>query len=224
MTLLEQAARLLYEEWFIRLRFPGHEHTPMADGLPDGWERRRLKAVAEVNRELLGRRHDGVIHYVDIASVTPGQINDVTVYVFRDAPGRARRVVRHGDVIWSCVRPNRRSCAMIWRPPDNLIVSTGFAVLSPTLIPTSYLYAVTTTPQFIGYLENRARGVAYPAVTARDFEEAEISLPPQPLLRCFNEFVEPMIAQIHVLWQQNRRLREARDLLLPRLMSGQIAV
>jgi type I restriction enzyme, S subunit len=224
MALLEEAARQLYREWFVRLRFPGHEHTRIVDGVPEGWERKTVADVAEVNRESLGRSFDGEIEYVDISSVTPGQINETAVYDFYAAPSRARRVVRHGDIIWSCVRPNRRSYAAIWQPSINLIVSTGFAVLTPCTVPTAFLYFATTTDAFVGYLENHARGAAYPAVIAGDFERAELLVPSRALLASFNDFVEPTLSQIHNLRVQNQKLRAARDLLLPRLMSGEIAV
>jgi type I restriction enzyme S subunit len=133
-------------------------------------------------------------------------------------------VVKHGDIIWSCVRPNRRSHAVIWNPPENLIVSTGFAVITPVAAMTSFIYYATTTDAFVGYLENHARGAAYPAVVAADFERALILVPSKQLLKSFDEIVEPMLSQIHNLHLQNQKLRAARDLLLPRLMSGDIAV
>lgn len=220
--LLEQAARLLYEEWFIRLRFPGHEHTQTIDGVPNGWIRQPLASLAEVNRESLRSGYDGEIEYVDISSVTPGEITATEVYDFRDAPSRARRVVRHGDIIWSCVRPNRRSHAVVWNPPPNLIVSTGFATISPALVPTTFLYFATTTDEFVGYLENRARGAAYPAVLAADFQQAEILVPPQNLTAAFDDFTSPILSQAHTLRTLNTKLSSARDLLLPRLMTGEI--
>jgi len=113
---------------------------------------------------------------------------------------------------------------VIWQPPSNLIVSTGFAVITPTELPTSYLYQATTTDAFVGYLENHARGAAYPAVVAGDFERAEIFVPSRILVASFDELAQPLLAQIHNLRQQNQKLRAARDLLLPRLMSGEIAV
>jgi len=224
MALMEEAARQLYREWFVRLRFPGHEHALIINGVPEGWERRRLSDVAEVNRESLPGGYDGEIEYIDISSVTPGSINDTTRYDFIDAPSRARRVVQHGDIIWSCVRPNRRSYAVIWQPAPNLIASTGFAVITPVAVPTAFLLQVTTTDAFVGYLENHARGAAYPAVVAADFERAEVLIPRSALVRAFNEQAEPLLSQVHTLWLQNARLRTARDLLLPRLMSGKIAV
>lgn len=224
MALLEEAARQLYREWFVRLRFPGHEHTRITNGVPEGWETKRLGAIAEVNRESLPGSFDCEIEYIDISSVTPGSINETTPYDFRDAPSRARRVVQHGDIIWSCVRPNRRSYAVIWQPAPNLIASTGFAVLTPVAVPTAFLLQATTTDAFVGYLENHARGAAYPAVVADDFERTEILIPRSTLVGAFNEIAEPLLSQAHTLRLQNVRLRAARDLLLPRLMSGEIAV
>jgi type I restriction enzyme S subunit len=224
MALLEESARQLYQEWFVRLRFPGHEHTRITVGVPEGWERRRLETVAEVNRATVGSSFDGEIEYIDIASVAPGQINETSRYDFKAAPSRARRVVRHGDIIWSCVRPNRRSHAVIWRPSPNLIASTGFAVLTPVSVPTSFLLQSTSTPDFVGYLENHAKGAAYPAVVAGDFERASILVPKNAVLKAFNDFAEPLLDQMHTLRQQNQKLRAARDLLLPRLMSGEVAV
>ena len=194
------------------------------NALPKGWTRRALGEVADVNRETLGSSFQGELEYVDISAVTPGHIAETTRYDFADAPSRARRVVRHGDIIWSCVRPNRRSHAVIWNPEPNLIVSTGFAVLTPKTLPTSYLYQATTTDAFVRNLENRARGAAYPAVVARDFEDSEIVVPPAPLVSAFNDFAEPLLAQLKTLTFQTQKLRTARDLLLPRLMSGEVAV
>lgn len=224
ISLLEDAARQLYREWFVRLRFPGHEHVGIVDGVPEGWERKKLGVISELNRATLRSGHDGDIEYVDIASVVPGQISETKTLAFRDAPSRARRVLTHGDIIWSCVRPNRRSHALIWQPSDNLIASTGFSVITPTEVPTAFLYFATTTDAFVGYLENHARGAAYPAVTSKDFEKATILVPPRTLLSSFQEAVDPVFDQIHNLRQQNQKLRAARDLLLPKLMSGEIQV
>jgi len=224
MVLLEKAAQLLYREWFVHLRFPGHEHTRIVNGVPQGWATKTLSDVAHINRESLSSSFEGEIKYVDISSVTPGRINQTTPYDFRDAPSRARRVVCHGDIMWSCVRPNRRSHAVVWEPPTNLVVSTGFAVITPSELPTSFLYFAITTDAFVGYLENHARGAAYPAVVARDFEQAEILVPPPQLVSTFNDFAEATLSQAHKLRIQNEKLKAARDLLLPRLMSAEIEV
>ncbi|GAL91450.1 restriction endonuclease subunit S [Microcystis aeruginosa] len=224
IELLERSARLLYKEWFVRLRFPGHEHTPIIDGIPEGWERVQLKNVALVNSESLSKKFQGLIQYIDISSVTPRKINKTDCYNFHEAPSRARRIVHHGDIIWSCVRPNRESHAIIWNPPNNLIASTGFAVITPCKIPTSFLYQVVTTPDFVGYLSQNARGSAYPAVTATDFENARFIIPDSSLIQIFDDIVRPIIEQINNLDRYNQKLKQARDILLPKLMNGEIEV
>ena len=81
-----------------------------------------------------------------------------------------------------------------------------------------------TMDGFVGHLINHATGAGYPAVRPDDFERAELVLPPKPLLDNFHEATEPNFRLIRILDQQNRKLAEARDLLLPRLMNREIAV
>jgi type I restriction enzyme S subunit len=225
IALLEESVRLLYREWFVNLRFPGHELVKWRNGLPEGWSLVPLSAVAEVNRASLSAKSaPDVIQYIDIASVEPGVIREVTEMPFAEAPGRARRIVQHGDVIWSCVRPNRKSFSLIWEPDDNWVVSTGFAVLSAKSIPFSYLYLATTSDEFTAFLSNRATGAAYPAVTAKDFEASEVLVPSPDVLKDFHERCEQSFCLKHNLLKQNIALAKACDELLPKLMSGAIRV
>jgi type I restriction enzyme S subunit len=229
IRILEDMARALYREWFVHFRFPGHEKpprvvSPLGD-LPQGWDVKKLADVAEVNRAQISVSNaPDELHYIDIYSVSPGQIDTITTYAFADAPGRARRIVQHGDVLWSCVRPNRRSYTQVMRPEPNTIASTGFAVLTATRVPFTFLYFATTTDDFVGYLTNNATGAAYPAVTASTFEKAELLIPPTPLLNRFGAATIPMAEQIHTLQGQIQNLRRTRDLLLPRLLSGQMEI
>lgn len=227
IKILDSMARALYREWFVNFRFPGHESIPRVSSpfgeIPQGWEVKKLSAVAEVNRSQINARNaPGEVHYIDISSVSPGQIDSVTTYAFTDAPGRARRVVQHGDLLWSCVRPNRRSYAQVMHPDTNTIASTGFAVLTATRVPFPFLCYATTTDDFIAYLTNNATGAAYPAVTAPTFEKADLVVPPAALLKEFGDVTIPMAEEIHSLQRQIKNLRRTRDLLLPRLLSGQI--
>jgi type I restriction enzyme, S subunit len=186
---------------------------------------KKLGDVAEVNRaQINARTPPEELHYIDISSVSPGQIDSITTYAFPDVPGRARRVVEHGDVLWSCVRPNRRSHAQVMHPDANTIASTGFAVLTATKVPFPFLYFATTTDDFVAFLTNNATGAAYPAVTATTFEKADLLIPPAPLLKQFGDATIPMAEQIHTLQRQIQNLRRTRDLLLPRLLSGQVSL
>ena len=224
IKILEEVARALYREWFVRFRFPGHEKisrvvSPFGD-IPKGWEVKRLAHVAEVNRaQISARNPPDELHYIDISSVSPGQIDTITTYAFADAPGRARRIVQHGDILWSCVRPNRRSHAQVIHPEPNTIASTGFAVLTATKVPFTFLYFATTTDDFVAYLTNNATGAAYPAVTAATFEKADLLIPSAPLLKKFAEATIPMAEKIHTLQRTNKVLRRTRDLLIPHLLS-----
>ena len=225
--ILEDMARGLYREWFVHFRFPGADRMPHINSplglIPRGWEVRLLRELAAVNRQQVSARSASAdIYYIDIASVSPGRIDAVMSCRFSDAPQRARRVVQHGDVLWSCVRPNRRSHALVMSPAANTIASTGFAVLSPTRVPYSYLYNATTTDDFVAYLTNHATGAAYPAVTAKTFEDAALVLPDKSLLADFASTAEPIYEMAHGLGLKITNLRRTRDLLLPRLMSGQI--
>jgi type I restriction enzyme S subunit len=229
IKIVEAMARALYREWFVHFRFPGHESVPRVPSplgeIPQGWEVKRLDDVAEANRAQISTRSaPEELHYIDISSVSPGQIDSITTYAFAEAPGRARRVVQHGDVLWSCVRPNRRSYALVMHPEGNTIASTGFAVLTAKAVPFTYLYLATTTDDFVAYLTNNANGAAYPAVTAPTFQQANLLIPPAPLLEQFGETTIKMAEQIHTLQRQIHNLRRTRDLLLPRLLSGQIEV
>ena len=229
IRILEEMARDLYREWFVHLRFPGHEKVKLVPSslgdIPQGWSVKKLSEIAEVNRAQINARNaPDELHYIDISSVSPGQIDSITTYAFADAPGRARRIVQHGDVLWSCVRPNRRSQVMVMDPEANTIASTGFAVLTAKSVPFTFLYAATTTDDFVSYLTNNASGAAYPAVTAPTFEKAELVVPPSALLERFGDATIPITEQVHALQRQIQNLRRTRDLLLLRLLSGTLSL
>lgn len=224
IQLLEDSARLLYQEWFVHLRFPGHEYVKIIDGVPDGWSKKFLTDIAVVNEESLKNGYHGSIEYIDISCVSTHSIDDTTWYDFEEAPGRARRILKHGDIIWSCVRPNRKSHAFLWQPHDRLIASTGFAVISAKHTSPFYLYQAVTTNEYVGYLTNNAGGVAYPAVTAKVFENSKILVPPFSITENFDQAVGNLYKQINLLQQSNKKLIQTRDLLLPRLMNGTISV
>lgn len=227
IRILEEMARALYREWFVDVRFPGYDRTVVSGAdqcsVPNGWRFAKLKDVALVNQAQINTTTPPErILYIDIASVGTGTVREGTPFTFEDAPGRARRVVQHGDILWSCVRPNRRSHVLILNPEPDTVASTGFAVLTATKVPCTFLYQATTTDEFVAYLTNHATGAAYPAVTAKTFQDAEMLLPPELLLGRFAAVTVPQAELIAVLQRQNANLRQTRDLLLPRLLSGQL--
>ncbi len=223
--LLEEAARLLYREWFVHFRFPGHEHVKITDGIPEGWERKTLGDIAKTNEDSFGAKNlPHEIKYIDISSVAKGRVVSRNKMTATDAPGRARRKAKDGDIIWSNVRPNLQAYALILDPDEADVFSTGFTVLSAREVPFTWLYQFVTTDNFVGHLVNHATGAGYPAVRPDDFERAAVTVPPNRLLAGFHDATEPNFRLISKLEQQNAKLVEARDLLLPRLMNGEIAV
>ncbi|QQX91229.1 restriction endonuclease subunit S [Gluconobacter sphaericus] len=225
IALLEEAARQLYKEWFVRFRFPGHEHVKIIDGVPEGWESTRLGNIVSTNsRSYSTKSLPEHLRYIDISAVNKGEITLNSPISSEEAPGRARRIARHGDVIWSNVRPNLRAYALVMNPDEIDVFSTGFTVLSSAVLPFSFLYLHTTTDAFVNYLVNHTTGASYPAVRPDDFERADMIMPPENLLTAFHELCEPNFEMMAVLRQQADQLAKARDLLLPKLMSGAIAV
>ncbi|MBI5663509.1 MAG: restriction endonuclease subunit S [Nitrospirae bacterium] len=229
IKILKEMAQTIYREWFVNFRFPGHEKVKMVKSelgmIPEGWEVKKLGDVTKINERSIKKDNAPEdILYVDISSVSTGFITDTIPYKFTDAPGRARRRVQHGDIIWSSVRPNRKSYALIINPDPRTIVSTGFGVISPVEVPYTFLYEAVTTDEFVGYLTNSTRGSAYPAVNTEDYERADILVPTEGLMDKFHETVEHFYILKNNMQKRNNILLKTRDLLLPKLISGEIDV
>ena len=150
--------------------------------MPGGWTQRRLGECARVNAEQLGSKTDPnfLLEYLDIGAIErPDAIGSSRTFCFGDAPSRARRLARDGDILVSTVRPYLRNFARIRKAPDNLVVSTGYAVVRPSSdVDGDFLYQHILSDKFVGFLERRMSGSNYPAVTASDVGAYPLSLPP----------------------------------------------
>lgn len=184
----------------------------------------RLGDVATVNPESCKPVGGGSLRYIDISSVGKGNFEFPGISSWDEAPSRARRHVQRGDVLWSTVRPNRRSHALNLSNDPLLVGSTGLAILRPREVGFAYLYEATKTPDFTAYLENVAEGSAYPAVRASRFDEAPINWAPATEREAFEMMAAPLRKTLHSLDAENLHLASVRDALLPQLMSGKIRV
>jgi type I restriction enzyme S subunit len=149
--------------------------------VPEHWEVKRLKYSATINDETLPETTDPnyEISYVDISGVDPVRgITATENIVFENAPSRARRIVQDGDTIVSTVRTYLRAIAAIRKPADNLIVSTGFAVVRPRSVNSRFLSFTLRESGFVDTIVARSVGVSYPAVNASGIGTIPISLPP----------------------------------------------
>ncbi|MGP9694133.1 restriction endonuclease subunit S [Brachybacterium sp. AOP25-B2-12] len=228
IELLEETARAIYREWFVNYRYPGHEDVPMVDSalglIPDGWEVQPLAAIATVNGSSRKPGGDEVFRYLDISALSERHIGELEAIGGSSAPGRARRVVSPGDTVWATVRPNRRAHALLVAPDSDWIASTGLAVLTPSTVSPDFLFETSSATAFSDWLVGRATGSAYPAVRAKDFEEAPIVVPDVAVDAAFADKVSPMHDLSWRLRNECSRLAALRDLLLPKLVTGQIDI
>ena len=228
IKLLEEMAQITYEEWFVRLRFPGHESTPInpETGLPKGWEPKVISTICDVNKNsITARSAPETIRYIDISSAETGCYTTPQEMAFAEAPSRARRRVAFGDTIFSTVRPNRRIFSLVLENDPLLVASTGFAVLTPHRAQNfPFIYLTIAQQSFTDAAVAVAGGAAYPAVNQTDFERIKITVPTQELMNKFSDAFLPNFTIKGQLQRENALLLEARDILLPRLMTGVIDV
>lgn len=224
---LEEMAMALYKHWFV-------DFGPFQDGefveselgmIPKGWEVRTMQEVAKVNASSIKKEDRFTkILYVDIASVKVGFVDELTEMAIEDAPSRAKRKIKDGDIVISSVRPNRRSRFLALGLPKNTIVSTGFSVITPIVLSYSYLYPLICTDEFVDYLMSRSTGAAYPAVTGKVFEAAEIVVPAKEDIDKYDSSTKCLFEQISANSIENQTLTNLRDTLLPKLISGEVRV
>jgi type I restriction enzyme S subunit len=141
-----------------------------------------IKYVATINDESLGEDTNPKfeLKYVDIGNVdSTGNIHEFATYLFDNAPSRARRIVRDGDIIISTVRTYLQAIAPIQLPPDNLIVSTGFAVVrpKPEKLDSGYCKYAFRESGFLHEVMARSVGVSYPAINTSELSNIPIYVP-----------------------------------------------
>jgi type I restriction enzyme, S subunit len=183
-----------------------------------------LGALARVNVAQVRPASGGSIRYVDISAVGVGSYDVPPAIPWDQAPGRARRVLKYGDTVWSTVRPNRRSHALVLDRREDLVASTGLAVLTPNPNRVAGLYEATKLPRFSAYLESVAEGSAYPAVRSDRFLEAPVPDLPAQVWDGFESIAMPMRLRCQAAVEETRTLAHVRDELLPLLMSGRVRV
>ncbi len=201
LQLLEQAAQLLFKEWFVRLRFPGHEHVKIKDGVPEGWERQKLGDVAPLNygKGLKDENRVPGAYPVYGSSGIVGTHEEPLVQGPGIIVGRKGNV---GSVYWSEEE---------FHPIDTVyFIGRDKSSL--------YLYYTLLHTSFIN------TDVAVPGLNRDLAHSRELMIAEPKLKSFFEETVNPIHKQIYSLQKYNASLANARDLLLPRLMNGDIAV
>lgn len=228
IQLLEESARLLYREWFVRLRFPGHEHARVVDGVPEGWEAKRIADVC--NTVGGGTPSTKVPEYWngDITWVTPSDVTQNDCLTLLDTE---RKITEKG----------LRESAATMLPPETILMtsraSVGFFALMNQAVCTNQgfinivpfrdelrMYLLFHLMSRVDEIRKNAKGTTYPEISKGRFREMNVLVPSWSLMREFGRIAEDVIRQVRCLKKSILQLESARDLLLPRLMNGEIEV
>ncbi len=205
MALLEESARLLYREWFVRLRFPGYEHTRVVDGVPEGWELTPFEDALVLQRGFdlpVQDRHEGTVPIYGSMGIN-GYHNTAKVSGPGIVTGRSGTL---GEVQY---------VSEDYWPLNTSLWVKEFKRVS--VFFTLFMMREMDLKQYNG-------GASVPTLDRKAVHRVEILTPPKKLITLFDDFCSPIFSQIINLKAQNQKLQTARDLLLPRLMNGEIAV
>jgi type I restriction enzyme S subunit len=209
---LEAMAEMLFRQWFI-------------EEASEDWEFVTVGDFATTNEITVNNSYDHrLIEYLDTSSLTEGKIGSVQLLSLEEAPSRAKRLVKHNDVLISIVRPNQKHFGIIKNPKKNLVVSTGFCVLTCHKIDPHFIYILLTTDEMTEYLHSIAEGSTstYPSLKPSDIEKIEFQLPQKSKLNKFSKIASDNWNKIDSNHEKIRTLEKLRDNLLPKLMSGEV--
>ncbi|MDK2126857.1 restriction endonuclease subunit S [Parachitinimonas caeni] len=226
IALLEESAHLLYREWFLNLRFPGHESYPSVGGVPEGWARKSISDMVQINPKVAFEK-DRIYPFVPMQALSECSmlIEDTEE---RAISGGAK--FQNQDTLLARITPcleNGKTGFVQFLEEDKPVASgsTEFIVMRSESVSPYWVYCTARDEGFrkhaIGSMvgsDGRQR------VNLKCFDSYFAFQPPENVLNDFDEKVEPMFKEIQLLSRMNQRLREARDALLPKLMSGEIQV
>ena len=208
IKLLEEAAQRLYKEWFVDLRFPGYEKVPIVDGVPKGWNKSLLKEISEFKRGKTITKN----------SVNNGSIPVVAgglepAYYHNKANTTAPVITVSGS--GANAGFTKLYYNDVWASDCSFVDSNN----------TEYIYFVYCfLKNNKDRIDNLQKGSAQPHVYAKDINALSLNLPNTEILNIFSEIIEPYFALIGKLQKQIRAAEQARDRLLPKLMSGELEV
>ncbi len=231
IQLLEESARLLYQEWFVHLRFPSHEQVKITDGVPDGWEQSILGSLAIVQSGYAFKSKDWLNAgnpVIKIKNITGDGTVDTTECDCIDdnvAEQAQKFKLDGGDFLIAMTGATVGKVGIMPRDSQSFYLNQRvgkFFFLSDTA--KEFLYCLTSTKYFRTQIENLAGGAAQPNISGKQIESINILRPSDKLLSLFSEQTRDAFEQRQLLIETNRKLAQARDLLLPKLMTGGLVV
>ncbi len=223
IALLEQAARLLYREWFVLLRFPGHKRVRVVDGVPEGWVRKILGDLCREVRELV--KPDAVefdTPYIGLEDI-PRRSISLNEWGRADQVTSSKHIFREGDILFGKIRPyfHKVGVTLI----DGITSSDAIVIRprDPTL-HSLILMTVSSDPFVAVTAQTMREGSKMPRADWKQMQAYPIIFPPYDILSSFESIIRSIVDQLKTLVFTNRKLSGARDLLLPRLMNGEIEI
>lgn len=223
IVLLEQAARALYEEWFVRLRFPGREHTRVTNGVPAGWEKKSFGDLcAEVREQVSPADFEPDTPYIGLEHMPRRSITLSEWGKAEDVTSTKHRY-RAGEILFGKIRSYFHKVGVAF---NDGVTSSDAIVIRPAADELHSLVLMTvSSDHFVKTASQTAReGSKMPRADWKVMQQYPVAFPPKGILAAFNGTIEPIVKQLRVLALQGRKAHEARDLLLPRLMSGEVVV
>jgi len=209
IKLLEEAAQRLYKEWFVELRFPGHENTKMVDGLPEGWEKKKVDSIYSIK------------YGKNLSTKLISESGDFPVYGANGVIGYYDKANCNEQVVLITSRGNGSGDVLMTYHKEAFITNNSF-IVSPL---EDYSYCqLPFTYQFLRNANFRAvrTGAAQPQLTNQSIHTVDVVLPTKGLITAYCEKISHSNEMIIRLKDQIRLLTEARDRLLPRLIGGEI--
>ena len=233
IKLLEEAAQRLYKQWFIALCYPGHETTPIVDGLPKGWRKVTLgSALSKITTGLNPRKNfvlgQGKNFYVTIKNMGDNNIylDDKCDRVNDEALEKInkRSDLKTGDILFSGIGTIGR-VYLIDIPTNNWNVSESvFTMRVNECVSKEFLYLMLLSDDVQSYCDLHAHGVAQRGIRMADLKEYKFVLPENKIIDSFTTMVEPIIEKTQILRKSINYAAESRDRLLPKLMNGELEV
>jgi type I restriction enzyme S subunit len=223
MALLEESARLLYREWFVRLRYPGHEHTHIVNGVPVGWRKVTLGDICTDTREMVSPESlEPDTPYIGLEHM-PRRSISLSDWGTAEEVTSSKLRFNTGDILFGKIRPYFHKVGIAFT--DGVVSSDAFVIRPTTDNLKSFVLMTVSSDDFVADTSQAMKeGSKMPRADWKQMIQFPVMVPPPGLLEEFSETIEAITEQLSNLSFQNQKLRTARDLLLPKLMSGEIEV